>query len=218
MDQCLDALLRLDYPDFEVLVITDEPASEARDPVRYLASGAVGPADKRDQGARESKGTILAFIDDDAYPDGQWLRKAVEVFADPQVAAVGGPGVTPPEDGFLARASGWISSSYLGGGVQRYRFIPEKARWVDDYPSMNFLVRRSAFEEAGGFGTHFFPGEDTKLCLAIVNDGGKDQVRSWGAGVPPSAQFDRALICGRSPNTASTADTSPEFIHAPRGG
>ncbi|MCY3800392.1 MAG: glycosyltransferase [Chloroflexi bacterium] len=173
LDQCLDALKRLDYPNFEVLVITDEPIDDWRDSVRYLASGAVGPADKRDQGARESRGTILAFIDDDAYPDSQWLRKAVEVFADPQVAAVGGPGVTPPEDSFLARASGWISSSYLGGGVQRYRFIPEKARWVDDYPSMNFLVRRSAFEDAGGFGTHFFPGEDTKLCLAIVNDGGK---------------------------------------------
>jgi GT2 family glycosyltransferase len=141
--------------------------------VRFLSSGPVGPADKRDQGGRESNGEILAFIDDDAYPDRRWLNRAVEVFADPQVTAVGGPGVTPDDDGFLAQASGWISSSYLGGGFHRYRFIPRKARWVEDYPSMNFLVRSSAFEEAGGFGTHFFPGEDTKLCLALVNNGGK---------------------------------------------
>ncbi len=173
LSQCLDALERVDYPNFEVLVITDEPAAERRDSVRYLSSGPVGPADKRDQGASESNGLIIAFIDDDAYPDKRWLRQALKVFADPQVTAVGGPGVTPADDGFLARASGWISSSYLGGGVQRYRFVPEKARWVDDYPSMNFLVRRAAFHEAGGFGTHFYPGEDTKLCLAIVNNGGK---------------------------------------------
>lgn len=173
LERCLDALEGVDYPNHEVLVITDEPSDDARASVRYLSSGPVGPADKRDQGARESNGEVLAFIDDDAYPDQSWLKRAVEVFADSQVTAVGGPGVTPEEDGFLARASGWISSSYLGGGFHRYRFVPRRARWVDDYPSMNFLVRRSAFEGAGGFGTHFFPGEDTKLCLALVNNGGR---------------------------------------------
>ena len=173
LNQCLDALERVDYPNYEVLVVTDAPAVDVRESVRYMSSGPVGPADKRDQGVRESNGEILAFIDDDAYPDTQWLTRAVEVFAEPQVTAVGGPGVTPDDDGFLARASGWISSSYLGGGFHRYRFIPREARWVDDYPSMNFLVRRPAFEAAGGFGTHFYPGEDTKLCLALVSNGGK---------------------------------------------
>ena len=38
---------------------------------------------------------------------------------------------------------------------------------------MNLLVRRAAFEDAGGFGTHFYPGEDTKFCLALVNNGGR---------------------------------------------
>ncbi len=173
LEECLDALECVDYPNYEVLVITDEPACNVRDSVQYLSSGPVGPADKRDQGGRESNGEIFAFIDDDAYPDRMWLKRAVEVFADPQVTAVGGPGVTPDGDGFFARASGWISSSYLGGGFHRYRFVPREARWVDDYPSMNFLVRRFAFEEAGGFNTHFFPGEDTKLCLALVSNGGR---------------------------------------------
>ena len=173
LDQCLDALERVDYPHVEILVITDEPTGDVRDSVRYLASGPVGPADKRDQGAGASNGEILGFIDDDAYPDRMWLRRAVEVFANPQVTGVGGPGVTPEDDAFLARASGWISASFFGGGSYGYRFVPRRARWVDDYPSMNLLVRRAAFEDAGGFGTHFYPGEDTKFCLALVNNGGR---------------------------------------------
>ena len=173
LNQCLDALKSLDYPKYEVLVITDYPAQDVRESVSFLDSGPVGPADKRDQGVRESTGDILAFIDDDAYPDKMWLKSAARVFADSEITAVGGPGVTPPEDSFLAQASGWISASYLGGGMHRYRFVPCRARWVDDYPSMNFLVRRSAFEAAGGFSTHFYPGEDTKLCLALINNGGK---------------------------------------------
>ena len=72
LDQCLDALERVDYPHVEILVITDEPTGDVRDSVRYLASGPVGPADKRDQGAGASNGEILAFIDDDAYPDRMW--------------------------------------------------------------------------------------------------------------------------------------------------
>ena len=173
MDECLDALADVAYPKFEVLVVTDVPADAQRASVRYLESGPVGPAAKRDQGAKAAHGDILAFIDDDAFPDRDWLHTAMNVFGDPSVTAVGGPGLTPPGDSALARASGWILSSYLGGGPHRFRSIKAKARWVDDYPSMNFLVRRSAFEEVGGFSTHFFPGEDTKLCLALISDGGR---------------------------------------------
>ena len=172
-DECLDALAGLAYPKFEVLVVTDEPADVKRASVRYLESGPVGPARKRDQGATAAKGDILAFIDADAFPDRNWLQTAVDVFGDPGVTAVGGPGLTPPGDGALAHASGWILSSYLGGGPHRFRSIKGNARWVDDYPSMNFLVRRSAFEEVGGFSTHFYPGEDTKLCLSLITNGGR---------------------------------------------
>lgn len=171
--------LALDYPGFEVLILPDNPPeadggrfdSEVRVIPTYPATG---PADKRDIGAREAKGEILAFIDDDAYPWKDWLKNAVGYFEDSEVAAVCGPGVTPPGDSVLQRAGGWVSASLLGGGPEAsYRFFPRERREVDDYPSMNFLTRRSDFEAVGGFDSHFWPGEDTKLCLDLTKKLGK---------------------------------------------
>ncbi len=171
--ECLAAIEELEYPRIETIVLPDEPIPNGLKGVIALPTGSVGPALKRDRGGRAARGEILAFIDDDAYPRSDWLDRAVTVFDDPEIVAVGGPGVTPPSDGVLALGSGLVYESWLGGGNYRYRVRPEKSRWVDDYPSMNFLVRSDAFAKAGGFDTHFYPGEDTKLCLALLEDGGK---------------------------------------------
>src|SRR5262249_35855013 len=53
------------------------------------------------------------------------------------------------------------------------RFLPRKQRDVDDYPSMNLLIRKIEFESVGGFDSHFWPGEDTKLCLDLTHKRGK---------------------------------------------
>jgi hypothetical protein len=42
---------------------------------------------------------------------------------------------------------------------------------VDDYPAYNLLARRSAAEHVNGWGTGFYGGEDTVLCLALVEAG-----------------------------------------------
>lgn len=173
LHECLAAINELDYPQIETIVLPDDPIPNGLDGVTILPTGASGPALKRDRGGRAAAGAILAFIDDDAYPGPDWLDRAVAIFEDPEVVAVGGPGVTPPSDGILAQGSGLVYGSRLGGGNYRYRVQPEEARWVDDYPSMNFLVRSEAFAQAGGFDTHFYPGEDTKLCLALLKNGGK---------------------------------------------
>lgn len=144
------------------------------DCVRVIPTGPVGPARKRDVGAEAARGRILAFLDDDAYPAGDWITASLPHFNGPTVAAVGGPGVTPPTDGFWKQASGWVLASRLGSGGARNRFFPVgSARDVDDWPSMNLLVRASDFRAVGGFDCDYFPGEDTKLCLELVYRLGK---------------------------------------------
>lgn len=117
---------------------------------------------------RYAKGEILAFIDDDAYPQKDWLKNAVEDFRDESVAAVGGPAVTAFNDSLLQKASGKIYSSFLVSGSFIYRYLPRKRREVDDIPSCNFIIRKSVMQDLGGFNTSFWPGEDTKLCLDIT--------------------------------------------------
>jgi len=179
----------IEYPDFEILVVADEPnLSQATNPqfnelkrlekpglVSIISTGKelTGPGEKRDIGIEKATGTICAFIDDDAYPRPDWLRSGVECFTDPQVAAVGGPGLTPPEDKLLEQASGAVYASPLGSGQALYRFVPRKAREVDDFPAYNLLVRTEVLKEVGGFATTFYGGEDTKLCLEIIKTGKK---------------------------------------------
>jgi len=172
VQECVKYCLSLDYPNFELVLLPDElfTPTDARE--RVVPTGPVGPAEKRDQAIEISTGEILAFIDDDAYPRSDWLKNAVPLFSE-SVAAVCGPGVTPPSDGILQKASGVVFSSWLGGGNMTYRYIPGPGREVDDYPSCNFLIRKDVMQALGGFDTHYWPGEDTKLCLDLTKKLGK---------------------------------------------
>ena len=175
--ECLEHCNQLDYPDFEVLVLPDEkPEGISLPGATIIPTGAMGPSEKRDLAAQRSSGEILAFIDDDAFPRRDWLTHGVAPFAEEGVAGVGGPAVTPPSDSVLLQASGAVYQSLLGGGFYAYRYVPGNRKEVDDYPTCNLLVRKSVFLQAGGFGTEYWPGEDTKLCLAITKKLGKSIV------------------------------------------
>ncbi len=133
----------------------------------------VAPGEKRDMAAKLASGEVLAFIDDDAYPSDQWLDAALPHLDNPGIAAVGGPGVTPPTDGRRERASGWILASPMGSGAYTYRFRPGRCRIVDDFPSMNLLVKAPEFFAVGGFKSRYWPGEDTEFCRKLISDLGK---------------------------------------------
>lgn len=164
-------LRRLEYEDFEVFILPDRDTGVRLAGARVLPTGPVGPAEKRDLAAMHSSGEILAFLDDDAYPAPDWLSKAVRHFHAPEVAAVGGPAVTPESDSTMQKASGAVFASRLTSSSYVYRYLPRRGRDVDDFPTVNLFVRRSVFEEVGGFDTDYWPGEDTKLCLDIVSRG-----------------------------------------------
>lgn len=168
-------ILKLDWPSFEVLIFPDETDKVHTFPkTRIIASGKVGPAEKRDLALKYAKGQVLVFLDDDAYPRPDWLKKMIHNFRDGEVGAVGGAAITPSSDGVLQKVSGAVFESYLGGGFTRNRYLPiGRHRECDDWPTVNLLVWKDVFEEAGGFNSQYWPGEDTKLCLDILNAGYK---------------------------------------------
>ena len=141
--------------------------------ISIIDSGRVGPADKRDLGAQKVSGDILVFLDDDSYPESNILEVANEYFTDPSVIAVCGPGITPPSDGFWQKVSSAVFLSKLTGGApERYMSVGQ-AREMDDWPSVNLMVRRGVFLLVGGFDCQYWPGEDTKLCLKLKKTGKK---------------------------------------------
>jgi cellulose synthase/poly-beta-1,6-N-acetylglucosamine synthase-like glycosyltransferase len=166
-------LKKQSYTNFEIIVLPDQ--KEKLTDVKIVPIREPGPAFKRNFGAQYAQGEILAFLDDDSYPAKDWLEQALKIFEeDKNIVGVCGPTLTPPEDNLYQRASGWVWMSWLGAagaGVYRNRIMPR--REVDDFPSVNLLVRKKDFEKVGGFDINHWPGEDTKLCLDLTKLGKK---------------------------------------------
>jgi glycosyltransferase involved in cell wall biosynthesis len=180
---CLETCARLDYPEFEVIAVIDAAPTEAerarlagisappgtpRRRLEILISGDRRPSAKRDLAAKASRGRLLAFIDDDAFPAQDWLRAAAANFGDPSIAAVGGPNLCPEEHTALERCGDAVLGSVLGGGTARYRYMPRRRRYVREFPTCNLIVRREDFDAVGGFDCRYWPGEDTALCEKIA--------------------------------------------------
>ena len=157
----------------EVIVLPDAgvetPPAAGAVPVRVHPTGRLRPAEKRNLGIGLATGEIVAFLDDDAYPASCWLEQALKYFSRPEVAAVGGPALTPPHDPWRAQLGGRVYANPLVSGGYAYRYHSERVRRVDDLPSCNLLVRTGVLRELGGFNTRYWPGEDTILCSEIVH-------------------------------------------------
>lgn len=161
-------VLSLSEKDFEIIVYPDEVTNETWEKTRQIATGSVGPAVKRNLAIRDAKGEILIFIDDDAYPKEDFLRILGTDFGKVDIIAVGGPAITPKESKFWQRVSGATFLSSLSGGFpERYRSVGKK-KFVSDWPSVNLSIRKNIFDELGGFGGDYWPGEDTKLGFDLL--------------------------------------------------
>ncbi len=151
------------FKSYEILVITDKISQKS------------DPSFKRNLGAKKARGNYLCFLDDDSYPQKDWLlnlKKQIEKY--PTYAAFCGPAITPKEDNIFQKASGLFWSTFLGsGGAGQYRSTPQKPRLVDDYPTVNFTINKNIFWQIGGFKSKYWPGEDTILCLDLINAGYK---------------------------------------------
>ncbi|MFA5025935.1 MAG: glycosyltransferase [Candidatus Shapirobacteria bacterium] len=157
--ETLSCLKKQTYKSFEILVITDKISKKP------------DPSLKRNIGAQMARGKYLCFLDDDSYPDRNWLKNIHrQVQIHPNYAAFCGPCLTPPADNIFQQASGLFLSSFMGsGGAGQYRNLPQSHRFVDDYPSVNLIVNKNIFNKIGGFNSKYWPGEDTILCLDLIN-------------------------------------------------
>jgi len=179
LKESIPKILNLDYDNYEIIILPNKKPHKILDylknkKIRIIPSGKVSPAVKRDIGAEKSRGKFLAFIDDDAYPKKNWLKIAEKIFKNKNVAAIGGPAITPENDSITQKASGLFFETFFGGGNINYRYKPAKnSFYVDDYPTVNLIVSKKAFKDIGGFDNNFWPGEDTKFCLDLTKKGYK---------------------------------------------
>ena len=175
---CLEGLKRLTYSNYEVIVVddgsTDATATIAREyDCRVIQTENRGLASARNTGLAAATGDIIAYIDDDAYPDPHWLTYLAATFLSTSHAAVGGPNMAPPGDGpiaeCVARAPGGPTHVLLGD------------REAEHLPGCNMAFRRIRLEEIGGFDPQFrTAGDDVDVCWKL-------RERGWTLGFSAAA-------------------------------
>lgn len=192
---CLDAVVALDYPDFEVVVVDNAPVDDSVArlirgrswlvPVRRVIEFRPGLAWARNAGLRAAHGRIVAYLDDDERPDRHWLAELARGFTlAPGVAGVSGS-VLPAT---LDTAAQCLFERF-GGHSKGRGFTPEifdtaaHTRQHPLYPLPAFGVGasmafdRSVLEALGGFdvtlgaGTPAPAGEDTAAICDLMLSG-----------------------------------------------
>jgi GT2 family glycosyltransferase len=167
--RCLEALGALDYPDYEVIVVddgsTDHTAAIAAEfDVRLITTENRGLSAARNTGLEAATGEIVAFTDDDAWPDRDWLRFLANAFKSTDHAGVGGPNLLP---GDAARTES--SVAHAPGGPTHVLLSDELAEHI---PGCNMAFRREELQAVGGFDPQFtVAGDDVDICWRLQEQG-----------------------------------------------
>lgn len=169
-------LMRLDYPNAEIIVVNDgstDATTEVLDEFvrkqstiefRLLQVPNGGLSRARNIGMREATGEIVAYIDDDAYPDQHWLQYLAHSFMTTSHAGIGGPNLPVLSDNYAA-----YCVAHSPGGPNHVLIDDDLAEHI---PGCNMAYRRAALIEVNGFDEQFrIAGDDVDLCWRLQEAG-----------------------------------------------
>ncbi|HEY1914305.1 MAG TPA: glycosyltransferase family 2 protein [Streptosporangiaceae bacterium] len=174
----VDSVLAQSFPGKEVIVVVDHnPALHASLTAALPGVTVVenreerGLSGGRNTGVALAQGDVVAFLDDDAVADPDWLKFLADSYADPAVMGVGGL-ILPL---WQAHRPSWFPEEFDWVVGCTYRGMPQERAQVRNLLGANASFRRQAFEVAGGFqhgigrsaGKLPLGCEETEFCIRL---------------------------------------------------
>jgi glycosyltransferase involved in cell wall biosynthesis len=182
LQEAADSVRSQTYEDVELVLVSDgnervcerfrEDYGSMEDVVVHCNEDNVGLLESRNNGANVATGDVVAFLDDDAVADPDWVAELVDVYRNRDVLAVGGK-MTPiwvaGKPKFLPEEFYWIV------GVT-HRGFAEGPGYVRNTFGSNISFQRDVFLELGGFDTQIggrkgdknLQGGETELCTRLA--------------------------------------------------
>ncbi|NLG97644.1 MAG: glycosyltransferase family 2 protein [Chloroflexi bacterium] len=177
LTEAVESVRQQNLPPLEIIVVVDgNPAlyekirREIPDVICVENFGAKGASGSRNSGAAAAKAQAIAFLDDDAVAEPDWLAQLSKGLCISSAAGVGGR-INPL---WQSKRPVWFPNEFdwVVGGT--YRGMPETLAPIRNAWTGNLAVRKQIFEAVGGFRSGFgkigarSQPEDTDFCIRVT--------------------------------------------------
>lgn len=185
---CLQSLLSLSYPLFEIIIVDNAPSNNdtkeltANLPVRYVREEKPGLDRARNKGIAEAQYEIVAFTDDDTKVDAFWLDSIARTFANKNV--MGGSGYVAPAEleteaqHLFELGFGGMGHGFYRRHIQKEKMDDKQLLWASSFGiGANMAFRKKVFQHIGLFdtaldvGTPSHGGGDVEIFHRLVTNG-----------------------------------------------
>lgn len=184
--EAINSLLTQNYENIEIIVVVDgneelyEKISKNEnkniDKIIFNDKN-LGLSESRNKGIKEAKGDIIAFFDDDAVADENWLEELVKMYEEKEAIAAGGKLLPKWKK---AKKPKFLPEEYYWLVGATHKGFPEKVTEVRNTFGSNISFKADVLRELGGFrsemgvkGKTLLQGEETELCERMRNKFGK---------------------------------------------
>jgi glycosyltransferase involved in cell wall biosynthesis len=171
LDGCLKSLQRVDYPDYEVILVNDGSSDDVPDIaaqyepwLRVHHQENQGLSAARNVGMDLAEGEIIAYTDDDCFVDEDWLYYLVSKLLETEASGVGGPNFLPEKDGPVAAC---VSAS---PGTPAHILLDDTV--AEHVPGCNMAFWAHRLRSIKGFDPVYrAAGDDVDVCWRLQDQG-----------------------------------------------
>jgi len=176
LKKCLDSIFDQTYDKFEAIIVNGPSTDRTENLLRKYPFKIIQQKNKgglsaaRNLGIKEAKGEIIAFIDDDAIADENWIKNHVKKYKDKKVGGVGGTiyGKNGKIDEYCKKVN------KFGILKREKKTVHSGYTWFNTTCGCNTSFRRNVLEEIGGFDEYYnYWFDETDVCVSIAKAGYK---------------------------------------------